>query len=105
MISRRGFLKRLGIGAGAVAGAGIAPYLPEIVEKAKVTPASTIRVVSDYGRGTVTTEFIAGAKIKTGQIVAIQSDGKVYPMDFSDTKQVPIGVAIDDMTILMRGIS
>jgi hypothetical protein len=102
MISRRNFLKRLGIGMSAAAYIGTAPYLPNVYDKSKVVPASTVKVVSNEG-GIVIREFIAGSEILKGQIVAIDTDGKAYPIDPLNYKQIPIGLALDDATIPCYG--
>lgn len=102
MISRRDFLMRIGRGTGAIMTANLAPYLPKVYDKSKVKPASTVKVISGYADNRIISEFISGDKIAKGQVVTIHSNGKVYPIDFSNPKQQPIGVALDDATIMLR---
>ena len=96
-ISRRMFLRALGL---TVASASVARAAPEAPETAAHAPAIThlydgdIRRTIRPGMGAVITRYGAASGVTVGQLVCIDCrDGNVLPARAGD---IPIGIALSD---------
>lgn len=110
MISRRDFLKKLGIGAGA---AVVAPHLPAVELLAPIKETATLADLTGDGFAAIQPMspigdpaiklFEVGQQIRAGQAVYMNSQGLIVPM--TDITQQCLGIALDDKgTVMIKGI-